>query len=582
VTDEPPHDITAEQHLLGAMMWREDVIPDVYRQLGDQAEQRNTAFYRPAHRLIYNAILAVFDKGTRPEPPFVAQELTRRGDLTRVGGAPYLHTIYEGVPTVANAGKYAEIVVEKYAARGVLALGERLQQAAESGGLDTAREMVETWLDHQTHTPATDDAVTALMAEMLTTDDLDQVPTLEPLIGEVLYRDTLARMIGPSGGGKSFVGIDFAGHVATGQPWNGRPVHHGKVVYLVAEGAKGFRKRVRAWEQHHGMRMDGVLFLPRPVQAGSPEWPVLIEACRRLDAAFIVIDTQARITVGVEENSATEMGLIVDRMEQLRAATGACVLLVHHKGLQGEHARGSTAVKAALQTELVVSKVGHGRETMVTLSSEKQKDGEDLDRISFELRQVRLDGEAHDDGRPVTSAILVRIADTDAGLLPGGVLDIVQKLDAANIPTRLGRDKVRTQAAKLGLVLPRNDVLSEAIRIRRNRTSDLSPDTPQNSPGTGQEQTDIGPVPGHGTETTISPGQTCPGQVRDSGTAGTQAQPVPLSPPPRGGQAGQVGQPQSPDPACTSCGARLDPLFAAESTLCTICAVKEFRNDRPA
>ncbi|MQY04126.1 DnaB-like helicase N-terminal domain-containing protein [Actinomadura macrotermitis] len=146
---EPPHDLAAERNTLGAMMLAENVIPDVYEHLGDQNDERRTAFYRPAHQMIYSAIMGVFDRGAKPDPTLVADELTKRGQLARTGGAPYLYGLYEGVPTVTNAGKYAEIVAEVHRARQVVELAERIDQAARKGLVDTARQFVADWTDAQ-------------------------------------------------------------------------------------------------------------------------------------------------------------------------------------------------------------------------------------------------------------------------------------------------------------------------------------------------------------------------------------------------------------------------------------------------
>jgi hypothetical protein len=94
------------------------------------------------------------------------------------------------------------------------------------------------------------------------------------------------------------------------------------VLYLVAEGVRGTKKRVRAWEKSMGREMTGVLFLPIAVQSkNGAQWDAFVELVRELKPALIVIDTQARVTVGVEENSNTEMGEFVDRAERLRMAS---------------------------------------------------------------------------------------------------------------------------------------------------------------------------------------------------------------------------------------------------------------------
>jgi hypothetical protein len=87
---------------------------------------------------------------------------------------------------------------------------------------------------------------------------------------------------------------------------------------------------------------------------------------------MIICDTQARITVGVDENSAQDMGQVVAHLERLREVSAACVTLVHHSGLNGEHARGSSSIRAAMQTELAVTKAG----PVVTIKTAKQKDHE--------------------------------------------------------------------------------------------------------------------------------------------------------------------------------------------------------------
>ena len=113
------------------------------------------------------------------------------------------------------------------------------------------------------------------------------------------------------------------------------------------------------------------MFLPVPVQMMRR---VDVAAFRRLLAelkpVLVILDTQARVTVGAEENSSRDMGEFVDGLEQLRQQCGACVLVVHHEPRNGENLRGSTALEGAATTILRVSKDGD----LVTLSNPKQKD----------------------------------------------------------------------------------------------------------------------------------------------------------------------------------------------------------------
>lgn len=253
------------------------------------------------------------------------------------------------------------------------------------------------------------DPVDALLASMLDRTALENIPPPKPLIFDVLDRDSESWIIGAPGGFKSFVALDWALHVALGMPWRGKRVHQGEVVYVAAEGAKGLGLRVRAWEETYGRRADGIRFLPRPVQVSDAAgWRALVEACRRLGPVLIVLDTQARITVGLEENSAKDMGILIDGIRQLKAATGACVLVVHHTGRDGGDARGSSALDGAQDTEIRVerptSKSVRGQLT-ATISTDKQKDGSETEAFEIQLQVVEL-GEDPENGRPLTSLAL--------------------------------------------------------------------------------------------------------------------------------------------------------------------------------
>lgn len=244
------------------------------------------------------------------------------------------------------------------------------------------------------------DPVDALIAEMLDTDQLDELPEPEWLVDGWLALDSIASMIGKSGHGKSFLAVDLACHVATGRAWHGRAVRQMPVSYMVAEGARGIRKRVRAWEKHHGVRAYGLKVLPRPVQSMGEEWPTYARAARRLEAGLVIADTQARITVGVNENDNSDMGEFVQRLEGMRRLTGACVLVVHHQGQRGDEGRGASAVKAAMTSELTVSRAGN----TLTVRMTKQKDGPELEALTLGMQPVDLGVDAK--GEPVDSIVL--------------------------------------------------------------------------------------------------------------------------------------------------------------------------------
>ncbi|MGH3318689.1 MAG: replicative DNA helicase [Streptosporangiaceae bacterium] len=126
----PPQDVAAEQCVLGGMLLSKDAITDVVEVL------RPGDFYRPAHQTVYDVVIDLYARGEPADPVTVSAELTRRGELSRVGGAPYLHTLISSVPTAANAGYYARIVRERAILRRLVEAGTRIVQLGYTGDGD--------------------------------------------------------------------------------------------------------------------------------------------------------------------------------------------------------------------------------------------------------------------------------------------------------------------------------------------------------------------------------------------------------------------------------------------------------------
>jgi replicative DNA helicase len=126
----PPHDVAAEQCVLGGMLLSKDAISDVIEVI------RPTDHYRPAHQLIHEAVLDLYGRGEPADAITVANELTRRGEIARVGGGVYLHTLIASVPTAANAGYYARIVRERAILRRLVEAGTRIVQFGYAGDAD--------------------------------------------------------------------------------------------------------------------------------------------------------------------------------------------------------------------------------------------------------------------------------------------------------------------------------------------------------------------------------------------------------------------------------------------------------------
>lgn len=132
----PPQDIAAEQSVLGGMMLSKDAIADAVEMV------RSVDFYRPAHEIVFDAITDLYGRGEPADAVTVSDELTKRGQLGRIGGPAYLHELISSVPTAANAGYYAKIVRERAVLRRLVEAGTRIVQLGFSPDGGDVEELV--------------------------------------------------------------------------------------------------------------------------------------------------------------------------------------------------------------------------------------------------------------------------------------------------------------------------------------------------------------------------------------------------------------------------------------------------------
>ncbi|RJG45864.1 helicase RepA family protein [Mesorhizobium sp. DCY119] len=230
------------------------------------------------------------------------------------------------------------------------------------------------------------------LPRLLTFAELENLPDPEWLIEGILQADTLVVLYGPPKSKKTFVALDWANSIATGQPWAGKPVKAGDVVYIAGEGRKGLPARIRSWiESHDGLIPDRLRVHDRPINIAEPsKVKSLAETIRTdgLQPTLIVVDTLARNFGDGDENQAQAMNAFVKGCDALRFAFPGCaVLVVHHSGKDlSKGGRGSTALKGALDTEVKVDSAP--KMPTGTISCTAQKDAEEFDPMTFRLKAV--------------------------------------------------------------------------------------------------------------------------------------------------------------------------------------------------
>ncbi|WP_027339652.1 replicative DNA helicase [Halonatronum saccharophilum] len=138
----PPNSLDAEKSTLGSMLLDRDAIAKVIEIL------KSDDFYRQAHSIIFNAINRLFDKGEPVDLVTITEELREKEELESVGGASYITSLVNSVPTAANVEYYAKIVEEKSILRRLIKISHQMSQLAYEGEnevahiLDNAEQLV--------------------------------------------------------------------------------------------------------------------------------------------------------------------------------------------------------------------------------------------------------------------------------------------------------------------------------------------------------------------------------------------------------------------------------------------------------
>ena len=228
----------------------------------------------------------------------------------------------------------------------------------------------------------------------------------------------LGMMFGPSGGGKTFVILDWCLSIAAGlEERMGNNVKPGTVVYLAGEGHHGLRGRVAVWKQENKVsKLD--MFLSRDgCDLNTPEGFLrVVQSIRsqNIKPSMIVVDTLHRFLKG-DENSAQDTKTMLDACGALINEFQCAVMLIHHTGVSDEaqhRARGSSAWKGALDTEISIVPADKNGNPMEIIHK-KIKDGELQKTIYCRLDGIAIRGWFDEDNEQVTSAVVRQVDESE-------------------------------------------------------------------------------------------------------------------------------------------------------------------------
>lgn len=281
--------------------------------------------------------------------------------------------------------------------------------------------------------------------------DMFRLPAPPAVIQGVLESASLVRVNGASNAGKTWTAGDMTLSIAVGRDWCGIPVMQGKVVYVAAEGrVDKLSERWAAWVQENNGGVFPTLdqFVPvvSSLQVLSSTFDEMIDAYDMAHVPeservrLIVFDTQSMVMLGVPENDNTEMNVVMGRLKELAARTGAAVMLLHHTPVgDADRGRGAGAVTGALDSEWMVTQ--DGTTGVITMRTSKQRDHAVDAVYAWALRRVTVTRENGDEAH---TAVLERV-DPIAASMEADTADEAALLDA--IVAHPGQAKSRYYAA---------------------------------------------------------------------------------------------------------------------------------------
>lgn len=254
---------------------------------------------------------------------------------------------------------------------------------------------------------------------VLTIDEVTAEQGLVAVIKRWIYRGTLTIYVGPYSRFKSFLTLDQAAHIALGRDWAGNKVTEAQdVLYIVAEGKAGIGNRVKAWEQHHGVKPERLRFITVPFHLVNDAAALCTTLDKLAETGFspsvIYIDTLASATEGVNENT-SEMGLPIGVCRRIAADRGVALVLVDHTGKDDEDgtrgARGWSGKEGAADAVFLITGDRDALTASVTVRK-PPKDGRRPDGLTFKGIELVLGTDP--EGDQITSLVF----DYDAGVVP--------------------------------------------------------------------------------------------------------------------------------------------------------------------
>ena len=320
----PPHDLVAEQSVLGAVF----ISPETMISLADELTPDD--FYKPANKIVFKTMLSLLEKGEPIDATTMVSALTNQGDISNIGGINYVVELVNSTPTSKNVEHYAKLVKEKATLRKVIAeLSESLSSAYQGdisineiiekteksildisnqnvgNGFRNVADILDTHMQMVETRSQTDGFVTGLSTGFV---GLDKITT-------GLHEGNLIILAARPAMGKTALALNIAKHVATVER---KPA----VIFSLEMGAEELIERMVASE---GMIPGYHL---KTGNLSTDEWKRLVHAQSNLYDVPIFVDDTAGIRISEIRSKARKLsqemgGLGIIIIDYLQLITGS-------------------------------------------------------------------------------------------------------------------------------------------------------------------------------------------------------------------------------------------------------------------
>lgn len=335
---------------------------------------RSWMFHIPAHRLIFQELVAMRCEGEPVDFITLTARLNSAGRLDEAGGAAFITNLFMLLPTAANWRAYAALVHEKWLRREMIAAGTRAAERA----WDATEEPAGVLDEHEARLrELREDAGRGKLPELrpITLWEKEEALPPEPaqIIHGLLHRGSKFIIGGTSKARKSFALIDLAVSIAVGAPWWGFPTTGGRVAYLNFEIQEfGIARRIRWICQHRNLPMTDNLRvmtlrgLTQPVEHLAEE---IIRLFLRLPPfALIVFDPIYKLLGDRDENNSGDITSLLNHIERVAVETGAAIAFGHH------FSKGNQAAKEAIDRMSGAGAFARDPDAILTMTAHEQED----------------------------------------------------------------------------------------------------------------------------------------------------------------------------------------------------------------